>query len=693
MSVTVICCLALSIVFFYISYLNNKTTQERHAQDKAELIMGDLETQLEMMEDISVRIASNYEFHPYYFKENVARELSMLETFEQYRYYTALTEEYFLYYGGDRIYRSSGSTLDLELFLQIKSTDQAERERFLKELREMREELTQIREELKVISIFEEIYVLIPLKVNSKEAREKAVLGFAIKESALGERFQVISGTLQGSIALYGEGELLYTNREEACTGEEKGAVTAVSSDGLYRLCYLPQEKYSMQNGLFVRQFLLVAADVILVFIVANIFANKAYSPILGLTEKYRGKTAEQKDQYEDAFEELGYLLDSMTQRNVEAGIQIQQRQKMLRSQILRMMMEGRSSFDMLPYLNQMEIWLPGPFFGVISIVFTEDVTEDFLSGFQKELERIPDEREQEYVYGSISFQKKLVNVICSVQTEEEMEELKEIICEVTDGFGHQPVIGVGNTCRSLSKLSASWLESMDEIHSKQGRQNNESRQGFLYDSDRLRRVYAAIENGNEEEAQDRLGSYLEKLNDSQVSLLMQQYIAADFLGEMGKLARKYRLELSKKHVSLLISASNMQDFESAARNVIHDFCQSYSGIRDQTREEDALKICEYIDDHFTEYDMSQEKVAAELNITTTAVRQAVLSKKGKLYKDYLIELRIEYAKVLLRQENLQVTEVCQRVGYGSISYFIRVFREVTGVTPAKYKNSLFLQK
>ena len=32
-----------------------------------------------MMEDVSLRIASNYEFHPYYFKQNVARELSMLE--------------------------------------------------------------------------------------------------------------------------------------------------------------------------------------------------------------------------------------------------------------------------------------------------------------------------------------------------------------------------------------------------------------------------------------------------------------------------------------------------------------------------------------------------------------------------------------------------------------------------------------
>jgi YesN/AraC family two-component response regulator len=35
------------------------------------------------------------------------------------------------------------------------------------------------------------------------------------------------------------------------------------------------------------------------------------------------------------------------------------------------------------------------------------------------------------------------------------------------------------------------------------------------------------------------------------------------------------------------------------------------------------------------------------------------------------------------------VAEVCERVGYGNISYFIRLFREVTGVTPAKYRRDV----
>ena len=107
LSVAVICCVTLSIVFYYISYMNNKVTQEKHAQEKLELVMKDFETQLQMMEEVALRIVSDKEFHPYYFKENIAKEMSMLETFKQYSYYIPLVEEYFLYYGESWIYRSS----------------------------------------------------------------------------------------------------------------------------------------------------------------------------------------------------------------------------------------------------------------------------------------------------------------------------------------------------------------------------------------------------------------------------------------------------------------------------------------------------------------------------------------------------------------------------------------------------------
>lgn len=688
LGITVICCVALSIVFYYISYLNDKATQESYARDKTELILSDFETQLKLMEDVSYRIASNYEFHPFYFKKNIARELSMLETFKQYRYYTALTEEYFLYYGGDRVFRSSGSTFDYELFLQLKSEDEEEQQKLRDELTEMREELTEIRGELKILSISQNIYVLIPLKVSGGEQQIKAVLGFVVKKSTLGERFQVVSGSLKGGITLYGEDGILYSNQEQPVSAEQKSVVNTVSLNELYTICYLP-EKSSMNNGLFVLQLILVLTDMFLVFIIANIFAERAYKPLQILTDKYRGKTAWKEEKYENALEELNFLMDSMHQSNVEADSQIQKKQKMIRNQILQMLMEGSGSFDTPAYLDKDDIHLPGPFFCVISISFEDEeaVTKDFLTRLLEELEQIPEDKD--YIYAICNYKKKLVNVICNIRSEEGKDELIETVCDVAESFTYVPIIGIGNTYQTLNNLSASWLESMDDIHSKKKQQRNEKQQGFIYDSEELHRISAALESGNEEAAMEKLDCYVKKLRESPMSLLMQQYIMADFLGEVRKLSEKYQMELSKQNLSLLISAKNIQSFETAAKNVIHDFCEGYEGIRNQMKDVESKRICEYIEEHFAEYDISIENVAANLHTGTAAVRQAVLKHTGKRYKDYLIYLRIEYAKVLLRQEELSVAELCQKVGYGNVSHFIKLFREITGVTPAKYRRDI----
>lgn len=50
---------------------------------------------------------------------------------------------------------------------------------------------------------------------------------------------------------------------------------------------------------------------------------------------------------------------------------------------------------------------------------------------------------------------------------------------------------------------------------------------------------------------------------------------------------------------------------------------------------------------------------------------------------------RIEYAKTLLLNENISVSEVAERAGYTDQYHFIRQFKKETGITPAKYRKGL----
>ena len=55
----------------------------------------------------------------------------------------------------------------------------------------------------------------------------------------------------------------------------------------------------------------------------------------------------------------------------------------------------------------------------------------------------------------------------------------------------------------------------------------------------------------------------------------------------------------------------------------------------------------------------------------------------------YLTELRVEKAKELLEDMTINVKDISQKVGFRDSSYFTKVFKRITGVTPSEYRYGL----
>ena len=59
----------------------------------------------------------------------------------------------------------------------------------------------------------------------------------------------------------------------------------------------------------------------------------------------------------------------------------------------------------------------------------------------------------------------------------------------------------------------------------------------------------------------------------------------------------------------------------------------------------------------------------------------------------YLTSIRMEKARLLLKEGGLNIKEIAARVGYDSASYFGRVFRKTIGWTPREYAAQFLLGK
>ena len=55
---------------------------------------------------------------------------------------------------------------------------------------------------------------------------------------------------------------------------------------------------------------------------------------------------------------------------------------------------------------------------------------------------------------------------------------------------------------------------------------------------------------------------------------------------------------------------------------------------------------------------------------------------------DYYTHLKIERAKILIKEGELSISDIAELLGYASIHYFSRVFKLKVGMSPTEYKKS-----
>lgn len=99
-----------------------------------------------------------------------------------------------------------------------------------------------------------------------------------------------------------------------------------------------------------------------------------------------------------------------------------------------------------------------------------------------------------------------------------------------------------------------------------------------------------------------------------------------------------------------------------------------------------------YINEHFSEK-ISLEEIAIAGNVGKTLCTKIFKKFSGRTPGDYLIHYRITESMRLLDENKLTVTEIAYNTGFNSASHFTKTFRELLGVTPNKYRDTLYAQK
>lgn len=89
------------------------------------------------------------------------------------------------------------------------------------------------------------------------------------------------------------------------------------------------------------------------------------------------------------------------------------------------------------------------------------------------------------------------------------------------------------------------------------------------------------------------------------------------------------------------------------------------------------------------EFQVSLTEISHHFHVAKTKLKDLFAKHTGKSIKEYFMLMKIEKAKVSIREDVHNFTEISRRLGFSSVHYFSKAFKRVCGMSPSEYAKSV----
>lgn len=142
---------------------------------------------------------------------------------------------------------------------------------------------------------------------------------------------------------------------------------------------------------------------------------------------------------------------------------------------------------------------------------------------------------------------------------------------------------------------------------------------------------------------------------------------------------------LNSDFLTKLNKIKSVEDLSYLIINILDIFTENVFKFSESKNPVLIKKCIAYINEHYKE-NITLDTVANMVHLNASYFSSVFKKEMGASFSSYLNKIRIEQSKLLLKNTDYSILNIALEVGFEDQSYFSKVFKSLTNMTPKQYK-------
>ena len=498
---------------------------------------------------------------------------------------------------------------------------------------------------------------------------------------------------------------IVNSNLENNPESDKNTSFTAISEVTGWKYTYtLPKSKaFGSGYKIFIIMLLLYLLCFVAGLYLIKYFTRRNYQPIDNLMTLFSNEEGGQK---EDEFSFLNEKITESLSHNMELNQELDSQNKMIREHLLSELLQGHTPVGKRSKTELEKLQFgEDDLYSVLMYSFGNENIEE-LSMKQFVLCNVTDElfTNEGMRFASTKKDEDIVYIVCAKEdTCDKIEEIVRFLYSFTEkefeftfysalGEPHKEIKGIHKSFNKAKRAVEYMIASEKAEFTRYNSVAESLKDGYFYSVEVEARLVNLLKANEQKKADNIIDEIFAKNISEDVSVDSVRHLVVELFSTVKRLMMQYGRSVEKEYpeetyfIENIFESRDTEKMQQTIRSIYAACCKDV--FEAPSHKDDLISgVMRYVNQNYSNQNLSLRHIGDAFSMNPDYISRKFREHTGKTMNDYIRDIRIEKAKQLLVESDELIADIAEMVGFTSYRTFVRVFTEVVGVTPNKYKN------